>query len=53
MTDRIGDMFVAEMAFFLNLGKSPRWILERAEAAFAAGDIDQIQLRLVEALVGE
>lgn len=53
MTDRLGDMFVAEMAGFLKQGKSAQWILERAELAFAAEDVSQIQLRRVEALVGE
>lgn len=46
-------MFVAEMADFLKQRKSAEWILERAELAFAAKDISQIQLRRVEALVGE
>lgn len=48
-----GEMFVAEMADFLKQRKSAEWILERAELAFAAKDISQIQLRRVEALVGE
>lgn len=48
-----GEMFVDVMADFLKQGKSAQWILERAERAFAAEDINQIQLRRVEALVGE
>lgn len=49
----LGEMFVAEMADCLKQGKSIEWILDRAERAFGAEDINQTQLRRVEALVGE
>jgi len=47
----LGEMFVAEMADFLKRGKSAEWILTRAEKAFAREDINQNQLRRIEALV--
>lgn len=47
----LGEMFVAEMADCLRRGHTTAWILTRAEKAFAREDINQNQLRRIEALV--